>query len=137
MECTILAHISTGTSAISVQNKKHLHWKMPESMLSMNNDVEFAGPAHSLLLESSPESTDRQARKSMLANLQASPQAVRKKRYIKLDLTKLEPPRADSVPCTPEDRNEQGAGPEDTNLNPHTEMGSIDPPAAQNRFAYV
>ncbi|CAM6000527.1 unnamed protein product [Sphagnum balticum] len=137
MECTILAQISTGTSAISVQNKRHLHWKTPESMPSMNNDVEFAGPAHNLLLKSGPESTDRQAHKNMSANLQASPQAVRKKRYIKLDLTQLEPPRANSVPRTPEDRNAQGAGPEDTNHDPHTVMGSIGPPAAQNRLAYV
>jgi len=25
MECTILAHIDTGTSALSIQNKRHLH----------------------------------------------------------------------------------------------------------------
>jgi hypothetical protein len=105
MECTILAQISTGTSAKSVQNKRHFHWKMPESMPSMNNDVEFAGPVHSLLLKSGPESTDRQAHKNMSASLQASPQVVRKKRYIKLDLTQLEPPRADSVPRTSKDQN--------------------------------
>jgi len=29
-ECTILAHISTGSSAISVQNKKHLHLYFPD-----------------------------------------------------------------------------------------------------------
>jgi len=27
MECTILAHIRTGSSALNVQNKRHLHWK--------------------------------------------------------------------------------------------------------------
>jgi hypothetical protein len=80
-------------------------------MPSLNNDVEFAGPAHSLLLKSDPKSTDRQAHKNMFASLQASPQTVRKKWYIKLDLTKLEPPCADSIPCTLEDRNVQGARP--------------------------
>jgi hypothetical protein len=106
-------------------------------MPSMNNDVEFADLVHSLLLKFGPESTDRQARKSMSASLQASPRAVRKKRYIKLDLTKLEPLRTDSIPRTLEDRNEQGARPEDTNHDPHTTMGSIGPPAAQNQLAYV
>jgi len=58
----------------------------------MNNDVVFAGPAHSLLLKTGPASTDRQTRKSTLASLLASPQAVRKKkRYVKLDLSSLVP----------------------------------------------
>lgn len=58
-ECMILAHISTGLSAISAQKKKNLHWRMPESMPSMNNDVIFSSPAHSLLLKTGPASTDR------------------------------------------------------------------------------
>jgi hypothetical protein len=28
VDCTILAHIETGTSALSTQNKRHLHWKV-------------------------------------------------------------------------------------------------------------
>ncbi len=32
MECTILAHVRTGSSALSVQNKRHLHWKELESI---------------------------------------------------------------------------------------------------------
>jgi hypothetical protein len=72
-------------------------------MPSLNNDVEFVSLAHNLLLKSGLKSTDHQAHKNMSASLQASPQTVRKKWYIKLDLTKLEPPRADSVPHTPED----------------------------------
>jgi hypothetical protein len=62
-------------------------------MPSMNNDIEFSGPTHSLLLKSGPTSTDHQVRKSMSASLQASPQAVKTKRFTKLDLTKLERPR--------------------------------------------
>ncbi len=27
-KCTILAHIDSGTSALSIQNKCHLHWKV-------------------------------------------------------------------------------------------------------------
>jgi hypothetical protein len=56
-ECTILAHISTDSSAISVQNKRHLHWRSSNSLTDMNNDIEFAGPAHNLLLNSGPVST--------------------------------------------------------------------------------
>jgi hypothetical protein len=120
MECTIPAHISTGTNAISVQNKRHLHWKTLDSMPSMNNDIEFLGPTHSLLLKSGPTSTDRQVRKSTSANLKASPQAVRKKRFTKLDLTKLEPPRKVSTLRFANDREAQGAGPEDAKLTTHT-----------------
>jgi hypothetical protein len=57
----------------------------------MNNDIEFSGPAHNLLLKSGPVSTDRQTRKSEIANQLASSQAIRKKRFTKLDLSKLEP----------------------------------------------
>jgi hypothetical protein len=54
LECTILAHICTGTSAISVQNKRHLHWKAAEAISVMNNEVKFADLAHDLLLENGP-----------------------------------------------------------------------------------
>ncbi len=39
-ECTILAHISTGSSAISVQNKRHLRWRFSDSLTDMNNDID-------------------------------------------------------------------------------------------------
>jgi hypothetical protein len=91
-ECTILAHINIGLSAINVHKKKNLHWRMPKSMPNMNNDVVFSGPAHSLLLKTNPASTDHQTRKSTSASLLASPQAARKKkRYIKLHLLALAP----------------------------------------------
>jgi hypothetical protein len=57
----------------------------------MNNDIKFAGPAHNLLLKSGPVSTERQVRMSEVASQMASPQAIRKKRFVKLDLSKLEP----------------------------------------------
>ncbi len=57
----------------------------------MNSDIEFAGPAHNLLLKSGPVSTERQVRMSEVASQMASPQAIRKKRFTKLDLSKLEP----------------------------------------------
>jgi hypothetical protein len=97
-ECTILAHISTGSNAISVQNKGHLHWRLSDSLIGMNNDIEFSSPAHNLLLKSGPVSTNHQARKSETASQLASPQAIRKKRFIKLDLSKLEPQRVVTSP---------------------------------------
>jgi hypothetical protein len=51
IEYTILAHIPTGSNLINIQNKKHLHWKAFESILSMNNEIQFVAPAHSLLLK--------------------------------------------------------------------------------------
>ncbi|CAM6003032.1 unnamed protein product [Sphagnum balticum] len=64
----------------------------------MNNDIEFSGSAHNLLLKSDPVSIDRQACKSETANQLASPQAIRKKRFTKLDLSKLEPQRVVTFP---------------------------------------
>ncbi len=62
-------------------------------MTDMNNDIEFTGQAHNLLLKSGPMSTKRQVRMSKVASQMASPQAIRKKRFIKLDLSKWEPQR--------------------------------------------
>jgi hypothetical protein len=67
-ECTILSHINIGSSAISVQNKRHFHWRSSTSLTDMNNDIEFAGPTHNLLLKSSPASTERQVRMSEAAS---------------------------------------------------------------------
>jgi hypothetical protein len=41
MDCTILAHIETGTSALSTRNKRHLQWKVLDPTQEMNNDIEF------------------------------------------------------------------------------------------------
>jgi hypothetical protein len=51
IECTILAHIPIGSNLVNIHNKKHLHWKVFESISSMNNEIEFAAPAHNLLLK--------------------------------------------------------------------------------------
>jgi hypothetical protein len=136
-ECTILTHISTSTSAISVNNKRHLHWRMCDSLTSMNNDIEFSGPAHSLLLKSGPVSTDRQVCKSASASLLASPQAIRKKRFIKLDLSKLEPLCTVTPFSSVDDQEAQGAGQEEAGQTACTNMGSISSPAAQNPHTHV
>ncbi len=86
MECTILAYIDTGSSALSVQNKRHLHLKVLEHTPSMNNEVEFAASTHNLLRKTDVESTTRQAHKNCMASILASPQAARKKWFTKVDL---------------------------------------------------
>ncbi|CAK9882577.1 unnamed protein product [Sphagnum jensenii] len=87
MECTILAHINTGSNALSIRNKRHLKWKNLEQVHSMNNEVEFAAPAHNLLKKTDEENTSRQAHKNRTASILASLQAARKRRYTKLNLT--------------------------------------------------
>jgi hypothetical protein len=91
MECTILAHIHTGTSAIDVQNKRHLHWKETDSITIMNNEAEFTAEAHDLLFKNGPSCIDHQTYKHRMASIMASPQAARKRRYIRLDLGSVEP----------------------------------------------
>jgi hypothetical protein len=110
---------------------------MSDSLTNMNNDIEFSGLAHSLLLKSSPVSTDRQVRKSASASLLASPQTIRKKRFIKLDLSKLEPPRTVTPLSSADDQEAQGAGQEEVGQTACTDMGSIGSPAAQNPHTHV
>jgi hypothetical protein len=90
MECTILAHIRTGSSALSVQNKRHLHWKEIGSISTMNNDAGGAVVAHNLLLERDPSNAEHLVHKQKMASILASPQAARKKRFVKLELGSLE-----------------------------------------------
>jgi hypothetical protein len=90
MECTILAHIRTGSSALSVQNKRHLHWKEIGTIPAMNNDAGGAMAAHNLLLKRDPLSTEHLVHKQKMASILASPQAARKKRFVKLELGSLE-----------------------------------------------
>ncbi len=89
MECTILAHIQTGSSALSVQNKRHLHWKEIKSISAMNNDAGGAVAAHNLLLKRDPLSMEHLVHKQKMASILASPQAARKKRFVKLELGSL------------------------------------------------
>ncbi|CAK9222857.1 unnamed protein product [Sphagnum troendelagicum] len=98
VECTILAHIDTGTSALSIQNKRHLHWKALELILGMNNDTEFAAPAHSLLMKAELESSTHQESKNRATSIQASPQAAHKKRFTKLDISTVATTRSDGIP---------------------------------------
>jgi len=131
-ECTILAHISTNSNAISVQNKKHFHWRLSDSLTGMNNDSEFSGPAHNLLLKFGLVSTDRQARKSESTSQLASPQTIRKKRFTKLDLFKLEPQRVVTSLNFEVGQIVQGVDQEKAGRTMMANTGSIGSPAAQD-----
>jgi hypothetical protein len=95
----------------------------------MNNDIEFAGPAHNLLLKSGPVSTEHQVRMSEVASQMASPQTIRKKRFIKLDLSKLEPQRAATSLNFEDGQVAQGAQLNSKSIQDH-HMGSIGQQAA-------
>ncbi|CAM6055883.1 unnamed protein product [Sphagnum tenellum] len=108
MDCTIVVHIDTGTSALSTQNKRHLHWKVLDPTQEMNNDMEFSTSAHNLLRKTDTGNSTSQAHRNKSASLLASPQAARKKRFTKLDLA----------------------------LMTARLLGSIGPPAARNKLTY-
>jgi len=60
MECTILAHIDSGSSAQSIQNKHHLHWKALDSTQGMSNELEFSAPVHNLLMKIEATNSEHQ-----------------------------------------------------------------------------
>jgi len=102
----------------------------------MNNEVEFSASAHNLLLKIGAEGTTRQAHKNHSANIQASPQAARKKRFTKLDMMMLEPTRMgnNTHTCTKRDADdgEQDSPPSATNKT----QGLIGSLAARSRLTY-
>ncbi|CAM6055527.1 unnamed protein product [Sphagnum tenellum] len=55
----------------------------------MKNDTGGAVAAHNLLLKRDPSSTDHLVHKQKMASILASPQAARKKRFVKLELGSL------------------------------------------------
>jgi hypothetical protein len=97
MECTILAYIDSGLNALSIQSKWHLHWKALELIPNMNNEVEFAAPAHNLLKRLGAEDETRLALRNHTVSIKASPQATRKKRFTKLDSALLLNPQKRSI----------------------------------------
>ncbi|CAK9859462.1 unnamed protein product [Sphagnum jensenii] len=134
IECTILAHINTGESALSLQNKKHLHWKALDSIPNLNNEVEFATSAHNLLKKVEVGDTTRQALNNKAANFLASPQAARKNRFTKLDLARVPLENTRTLPQadrTETERDQRLAQGEVSNLT-----GSFSQPATRSRLTY-
>jgi hypothetical protein len=135
-ECTILAHIDSGTSALSIQNKRHLHWKELDDKTSMGNEMEFSALAHSLLMKTEAVQSEHQEIKNRSANFQASPQAARKKRYTKLNFAALASTEAkeESNPG----RMGEVDGPLESLASAYdTETGSFGSKAARNRLNYA
>jgi fructose/tagatose bisphosphate aldolase len=107
-----------------------------EHIPSMNNEVEFAIPAHNLLKKTDVENTTRQAHKNRMASILASPQAARKKRFTKLDLTLLMTSQMGSIVPIHTDHKAES---EDQKPSPSDHIrlpGSISKPAARNKLTY-
>jgi hypothetical protein len=136
-ECTILAHIDSGASALSIQNKRHLHWKVLDSSQGMSNEMEFSAQAHNLLMKTEAEISEHQERKNRSASIQASPQAARKNRFVKLNLNFLDPPRANNDALDSSDKGKVDGFQESLARDATKETGSIGPKAARNRLTYV
>jgi len=137
VECTILAHIDTGSSALSIQNKRNPRWKAMELIPGMNNETEFAAPVHSLLMKADLMNLSRLESKNRAATMQASLQVARKKRFTKLDISSTGTARTnDNAPARDETTRQVGdqeALPRDTSQNPR----SIGEDAARNDLSYV
>jgi hypothetical protein len=85
-----LAHIKTGSNALSLQNKWHLHWKEIETISVMSNDTGGATVAHNLLLKRDHSCIGHLVHRQKMASILASPQTTRKKRFVKLELGSFE-----------------------------------------------
>ncbi len=68
-ECTILAHIHTGTNGVSVKKRKHLHWIALDLTLSLNNEIALTVPAHNLLMGLGAAYTTRQELRNKSASI--------------------------------------------------------------------
>ncbi|CAK9872042.1 unnamed protein product [Sphagnum jensenii] len=102
----------------------------------MNNDVEFVAPAHSMLMKAETESSTRQESKNRAASIQGSPQAVRKKRFTKLDISTLVTTRLDDIAPTRDKIIRQDGDQEVPPCDTTRISGSIDHPATWNRLSY-
>ncbi|CAM6017308.1 unnamed protein product [Sphagnum balticum] len=119
-----------------LENKRHLHWKALEHIPSMNNKVEFVVPAHNVLRKTDVENMTRQAHKNRTASILAFPQAARKKRFTKLDLTLLMTSQKGSIGPIHTDHKAES---EDQKPPPSDHirlLGLINQLAARNRLTY-
>jgi len=128
--------IDSGTNALSIQNKRHLHWKVLDGKMGMGNEMEFSAPAHSLLMKTEAVQSEHQENKNRSASFQASPQAARKKRYTKLNFATLASSRANEEPNPRREEKEddpQGS----LEIDEGRETRSFGSKAARNRLNYV
>ncbi len=136
-ECTILAYIDSGTSTLSIQNKRHLHWKVLDGKQGMSNELEFSAPPHNLLMKIEAMHSEHQENKNRSASIQASPQAARKKRYTKLDFATLASSGANGDDALSPDREKEDAIQEGPARDEVRGPGSFGSKATRNRLNYA
>jgi hypothetical protein len=102
----------------------------------MNNDIEFATPAHNLLRKIDTGNTIHQAHRNSSASLFASPQAARKKRFTKLNLALMIASRQNTNATTPIGKEAENRNSEPSLNDNNKTLGSIGPPAARNKLTY-
>jgi len=104
----------------------------------MNNETEFAAPAHNLLMKADLMNSSRLESKNRAVSVQASPQAARKKRFTKLAILSPSTARPDGNALTRDETSwkvgdQEAPLPRDTSQNPR----SIGENAARNDLSYV
>jgi len=108
-----------------------------ELIPGMNNEMELSAPVHSLLMKADLMNSSRLESKNRAASMQASPQAARKKRFTKLDISLTATAQTDgNVPARDETSRQEGdqeALPRDISRSP----GSIGEDVACNDRSYV
>jgi hypothetical protein len=102
----------------------------------MNNKVEFAAPAHILLMKVEAENSTRQENKNCSASIQASLQAARKKCFTKLDILALVGTWTDNTTPARAKRETNDGDQELLSSDITKTSRSIGPPAAWNRLTY-
>ncbi|CAK9263347.1 unnamed protein product [Sphagnum jensenii] len=135
-DCPKAQNTDSGTSALSIQNKRHLHWKVLDVKTSMGNEMEFSAPAHSLLMKTEAVQSKHQETKNRTANFQASPQAARKKRYTKLNFAALALTEAKEE-SDPGRVGEEGDPLENLEAADVRETGLFGPKSTWNRLNYA
>jgi len=103
----------------------------------MNNETEFATPAHSLLMKADQMNSFRLESKNRAASMQASPQVARKKRFTKLDISSTGTPLTDDNASAWDETTRQVGDQEAPPRNTSRNLGSIGEDATRNDLSYV
>jgi hypothetical protein len=103
----------------------------------MNNETKFAAPAHNLLMKADLMNSSRLESKNRAASMQASPQAARKKRFTKPDISSTATARTDGNAPARDETSRQEGDQEALPRNISRSSGSIGEDAARNERNYV
>ncbi len=132
-----LVFIHTGLKGVSVQKRKNLHWIALDHTPDLNNEVAFTVPAHNLLMRKGEVDSSHQELRNRSTSIQASPQAVRKKCFTRLDMTILMNPEVDTLISAQEDLKEGSEGSKLLLTFVTSPPGSISQPVARSKLTYV